>query len=125
IQAAIAAVISITIGDSDQGRAVVQDLKQFIKTKQQNSQKIIIEKSKGVKNVSENPKSPNTVSNKLIDLLVSDVLQKNGVDLEKAKTKLSDDQKQSLKELVQDLSTQVNDFVKEANASKKKLNQDD
>ncbi|KGR89825.1 spore coat protein [Ureibacillus massiliensis 4400831 = CIP 108448 = CCUG 49529] len=75
--------------------------------------------------MSENPKSPNTVSNKLIDLLVSDVLQKNGVDLEKAKTKLSDDQKQSLKELVQDLSTQVNDFVKEANASKKKLNQDD
>ncbi|KGR89824.1 spore coat protein [Ureibacillus massiliensis 4400831 = CIP 108448 = CCUG 49529] len=48
IQAAIAAVISITIGDSDQGRAVVQDLKQFIKTKQQNSQKIIIEKSKGI-----------------------------------------------------------------------------
>ncbi|BDH61952.1 hypothetical protein MTP04_20820 [Lysinibacillus sp. PLM2] len=48
IQAAIAAVISITIGDSDQSKAVVQDLKQFIKTKQQNTQKIIVEKSKGI-----------------------------------------------------------------------------
>jgi spore coat protein X len=49
IQAAIAAVISITIGDSDQGKAVAQDLKQFIKTKQSNKQKTIIEHSKKVK----------------------------------------------------------------------------
>lgn len=48
IQAAIAAVISVTIGDTDQGNAVVQDIKQFIKTKQRNSQKTIIEKSKNV-----------------------------------------------------------------------------
>jgi spore coat protein X len=49
IQAAIAAVISITIGDSDQGKAVAQDIKQFIKTKQSNKQKTIIEHSKHVK----------------------------------------------------------------------------
>jgi len=49
IQAAIAAVISITIGDSDQGKAVAQDIKQFIKTKQSNRQKTIIEHSKNVK----------------------------------------------------------------------------
>lgn len=48
IQAAIAAVISITIGDTDKGNAVVQDIKQFMKTKQRNSQKTIIEKSKHV-----------------------------------------------------------------------------
>ncbi|WP_421378961.1 spore coat protein [Bacillus salacetis] len=49
IQAAIAAVISITIGDSDQGKAVAQDIKQFIKTKQSNKQKTIVEHSKKVK----------------------------------------------------------------------------
>lgn len=46
IQAAIAAVISVTIGDSDQGRAVTQDLNQFIKTKQRNVQTTIVEGSK-------------------------------------------------------------------------------
>ena len=48
IQAAIAAVISVTIGDSDQGKAVAQDIKQFIKTKQRNVQKTIIEGSKNI-----------------------------------------------------------------------------
>ncbi len=48
IQAAIAAVLSITIGDNDQGRAVSQDLKQFMKTKQRNSQKTVIEGCKHV-----------------------------------------------------------------------------
>lgn len=49
IQAAIAAVITITLGDTDQARAVSQDMKQFIKTKQQNTQKTIVEKSKNVR----------------------------------------------------------------------------
>lgn len=49
IQAAIAAVISVTLGDSDQGNKVSQDLKQFMKTKQRNSQKTVIEGSKHVK----------------------------------------------------------------------------
>lgn len=48
IQAAIAAVISVTIGDSDQGRAVTQDLNQFIKTKQRNVQTTIVEGSKNI-----------------------------------------------------------------------------
>jgi spore coat protein X len=48
IQAAIAAVISVTIGDTDQGKAVAQDIKQFIKTKQRNVQKTIIEGSKNI-----------------------------------------------------------------------------
>lgn len=49
IQAAIAAVITITLGDTDQARAVSQDMKQFIKTKQHNVQKTIVDGSKNVK----------------------------------------------------------------------------
>lgn len=48
LQAAIAAVISISIGDSDRGNAVVNEIKQVIKTKQRNTQKTIIEGSKHV-----------------------------------------------------------------------------
>lgn len=48
LQVAIAVVISITIGDTSKGNAVVQDLKQFIKTKQSNTQKTIIHGSKNV-----------------------------------------------------------------------------
>ncbi|WLR57661.1 spore coat protein [Mesobacillus subterraneus] len=48
LQAAIAAVISIAIGDSDKGKAVVNEIKQVIKTKQRNTQKTIIEGSKHV-----------------------------------------------------------------------------
>jgi spore coat protein X len=49
IQAAIAVVITITVGDSEKGKAVVQDLKQFFKTKQRNSQKTVVQGSKDVK----------------------------------------------------------------------------
>jgi spore coat protein X len=49
LQAAIAAVISITIGDTDRGNSVVQDIKQVMKNKQRNTQKTIIEHSKHVK----------------------------------------------------------------------------
>jgi spore coat protein X len=48
LQVAIAIVISITIGDSDKGNAVVQDLKQFFRSKQSNTQKTIIIGSKDV-----------------------------------------------------------------------------
>lgn len=48
IQAAIAAVIIATIGDSDQGRSVIQDIKQFTRSKQHNTQRTIIEGSKNV-----------------------------------------------------------------------------
>lgn len=48
IQAAIAVVINIAIGSNDQGKSVVEDLKQFIRTKQRNTQKTIIESCKNV-----------------------------------------------------------------------------
>jgi spore coat protein X len=49
IQVAIAVVLSVTIGDSDQSKAVVQDFKQFLKTKQRNTQKTVVEGSKHIK----------------------------------------------------------------------------
>ena len=48
IQAAIGAVIIAAIGDSDQQRAVVQDIKQFTKSKQLNYQRTVIEGSRKV-----------------------------------------------------------------------------
>lgn len=64
--------------------------------------------------MSELPKTPKVISNKVVDLLVSDVLQKNGVNLDDVKKKLSDDQKQMLKALVEDLTSQVDEFVKKS-----------
>lgn len=48
IQAAIGAVIIAAIGDSDQQKAVVQDIKQFTKSKQLNYQRTVIEGSRKV-----------------------------------------------------------------------------
>ena len=59
---------------------------------------------------SQNPK----LSNKVIDLMVKDIFQKNNINIEKAKSNLSDDQKDMLRELVQDLSQQVDGFLKSA-----------
>ena len=49
IQAAIVAVITATIGDTDQGRAVVQEIRQFTRIKQRNTQKTIIEGSHNIR----------------------------------------------------------------------------
>ncbi|WP_212927379.1 spore coat protein [Oceanobacillus sp. J11TS1] len=48
IEVAIAVVLSITLADSNQAKAVFQDLEQVMKTKQSNRQKTIVEKSKNV-----------------------------------------------------------------------------
>ena len=63
---------------------------------------------------SKNQKIPKAI----IDLLVSDVLNKNGINIENAKEKLNDEQKQMLKELVLDLSQQVDSFVKSPTTKK-------
>ena len=63
---------------------------------------------------SNNQKIPKAI----IDLLVSDVLIKNGINIENAKEKLNDEQKQLLKELVNDLSQQVDSFVKSPTTNK-------
>ncbi|MFZ3587684.1 spore coat protein [Bacillus sp. DJP31] len=48
LQLALALVLSITIGDSDRSRAVVQDMVQYLQVNQRNKQKIIIENSRKV-----------------------------------------------------------------------------
>ncbi|MFE3898711.1 MULTISPECIES: spore coat protein [Priestia] len=48
LQVAIAVVIRVTIGDNDEGEAVIQDLKQFASIKQKNAQKTVIENSTNV-----------------------------------------------------------------------------
>lgn len=67
--------------------------------------------------VSDSSQNPN-ISNKIIDLLVNDILNKNGINLEKAKGKLTSEQKQMLKELVSDLTNQVDTFIKHPTAEK-------
>lgn len=57
------------------------------------------------------PEKPDVISNKAVDLLVSNAFRKNGVDIESVKGKLSDDQKQAIKEMLEELSQQVDAFV--------------
>lgn len=54
----------------------------------------------------------------MIDLFVKDVFKKNKTDLEKAKSNISDDQRESLKESLHNLQTQVESFINDKNASK-------
>jgi spore coat protein W len=61
--------------------------------------------------VSDLPNKP-IITSKIIDLLVSDLFQKNGIKVEENKDKISEEQKKLLKELVNDLSQQVEAFVK-------------
>ncbi|QUG41551.1 spore coat protein [Psychrobacillus sp. INOP01] len=65
------------------------------------------------------PEKPNAISNKVIDLLVDDTLRRNGIDPENIKQKLSDQQKKQLKELVEDLTQQVNTFTDQPTTDKK------
>jgi spore coat protein W len=67
----------------------------------------------GVISVSDSSQNPK-LSNKVIDLMVKDIFQKNNINIEKAKSNISDDQKEMLRELVQDLSQQVDGYLKSA-----------
>ena len=61
--------------------------------------------------MSDSSQNPN-LSNKVIDLMVKDIFQKNNINIEKAKNNISDGQKEMLRDLVQDLSQQVDGFLK-------------
>ncbi|MDF2857755.1 MAG: spore coat protein [Neobacillus sp.] len=66
---------------------------------------------KGAIDVSDSPNKP-IITSKIIDLLVSDLFQKNGINVDENKDKISEEQKKLLKELVNDLTQQVDAFVK-------------
>jgi spore coat protein W len=59
-----------------------------------------------------NEQNQNPIPKTLIDLLLSDIFQKNGINIEDAKNKLSNEQKEMIKNLVNDLSKQVDSYVK-------------
>ncbi|MER2261666.1 MAG: spore coat protein [Psychrobacillus sp.] len=69
--------------------------------------------------MSDLPKKANAIPNKVIDLIVSDTLRKNGVNLDDVKGKLSTEHKQLLKELVEELTLQVDQFIDQPTAEKK------
>lgn len=56
----------------------------------------------------------------IVDLVVSNILKKNGIDIETAKKNISPEQKQMMKDLVQDLTQRVNKFVNIQNQDNKK-----
>lgn len=53
----------------------------------------------------------NELSGQLMDLFVSDLFSKNKVDIEKVKERITDDQRESLKQTVEHLKTQVEGFL--------------
>jgi spore coat protein W len=70
--------------------------------------------------MSDSQKRPEIVPNKLMDLLVNDVFSKHGIDKEQVKGNLSEEKKKMLREMVEDLSKRVDEFVKQTNASNNK-----
>lgn len=72
--------------------------------------------------MSDSPKKTNAIPNKVIDLIVSNTLSKNGVNMDEIKGKLSDEQKQLLKELVEELTLQVDQFVDQPSSTIKDSN---
>lgn len=63
--------------------------------------------------------TPKAFPSKVVDLLVSEVFRKNNVNIESTKSKLTDEQKQAIRDLVEELKTQVDTFVNETSQSKK------
>ncbi len=57
----------------------------------------------------------NIIPSAAVDLLVSEILRKNKVDLESAKDKLTEEQKKKIKEIVEQLTAEVRTFVNKKN----------
>lgn len=66
---------------------------------------------KGEMYVSNLPDKENVISKKVVDLLVSNAFKKNGVDIENVKGKLLDEQKQAIKDMLEELTMAVDAFV--------------
>ena len=82
---------------------------------------LMIYQNRSDKNMSDDKnKNPNMIPKPIINLLVSDLLRKNGINVEKTKEQLSEEQRQMIKELVNDLTSQVESFVKSSSAEDKR-----
>ncbi|GLO64904.1 MULTISPECIES: hypothetical protein [Oceanobacillus] len=63
--------------------------------------------------------SDNSLPNKVVEVMVDSIFRKNGLKSEDLKEKLSDDQKKMLKEMVEDLKEQVEQFNNKEKDEKK------
>lgn len=54
----------------------------------------------------------------MIDIFIKDIFSKNKAELEKVKVNISEEQREALKQSVNQLKAQVEDFVYEQNMSK-------
>lgn len=59
-----------------------------------------------------------SLSNQLVDLFVTDILAKNNVETSKLKDHLTQEQKEKLKETVEQLQIQVSDFLEKQTSVK-------
>lgn len=57
-----------------------------------------------------NSSSPKFVPNKVVEVLVDSILRKNNVNKDEIKKNLTDEQKQRIKEMVEELKKQVEEF---------------
>lgn len=64
-----------------------------------------------------NKQALHNLSNQVMDLFIKDVFAKNQVDLNEAKKKLSDEQRDSLRQSANYLKEQVDSFIDDQNAS--------
>lgn len=58
------------------------------------------------------------IPQKVLEVMVDNILRKNGIDKQELKSNISDEQKQALKEMVEDLRKQVDQFSNSKDAQK-------
>lgn len=54
---------------------------------------------------------PKVIPSQVIDLLVTDIFRKNGITEEEIKNRLTEDQKNMIKEMVENISKQVDSYI--------------
>jgi len=59
------------------------------------------------------------INDKVIEVLVDSIFRKNGIKSEEMKKNVSDDQKKMIKEMVEDLKLQVEEFNRNSKIYKK------
>lgn len=75
-------------------------------------------RGEGEASMSDSPKQLQ-ISDKVVETLVQSIFRKNGVNPEEAKRNISDEQKRMIKEMVEDLKKQVEEFNQNQKKEKK------
>jgi spore coat protein W len=69
--------------------------------------------------MSDSPQKSTGKSNKLMELMMTSVLQKHGITKESVKDKLTEEQKQTILELLDELNKQASELVTKSVTEKK------